>query len=171
MAEPVIESAPRFAPGDHLDWPALLRAPPADLVLGHDMGHAIAPDSPGGRWRLELRPDGALALGWWRGAAHRAWTARGDPQIFADFAGILAAVGFPAVPDHPIFPGASVRVVDARTGGLGVSALLAVHFLEHEPPYDRLFLLADTLVYRVSDHPVPPWKALLDVAVTERRER
>ncbi|MCB9742437.1 MAG: hypothetical protein H6740_07555 [Alphaproteobacteria bacterium] len=156
-------------PGKELPWPTLLTPATEGLIVAHDYGNAYAPDCPSGRTRLELHPDGRLELGWWQGEAHRYFTARCAPALVARFLDAMRAGGFPFFPAHPILPGISFRVIDARVGLRGVQALAARHPLDDVEPFSTLRVLGEGLSAAIFPgalvgYAPPPPDAVRDVA-------
>lgn len=148
-------------------WPQLLRAPPFDLRVVHDMGQPDGPRVKSGRHCLEMAPDGQLRLEWWLRAQHGVWTARCDPQPVARFLEILAEVDFPNVPQHPMTPGPSTRSIVVRARGQQASALLARYPLERTPPFEELCGIADSLCLQIRGEPIPGYRDILTPVVRE----
>lgn len=151
------------------DWPALLRDPPPDLWLSHEVGDAMAPDSPGGRYELRVRADGEVRVVQAVLGQEQRWRARCEPATVRALLDGFAAIGFPEVPWHEVPPGPSVRVLGAWRGAEpsadpeGAEAICARVPLERDPVFARVFTLCDALVAALVPGLPPPEGVVLPV--------
>jgi hypothetical protein len=95
-----------------------------------DYGSENAPDSPTGLERLLVQPDGRFRFhNRQRGELLVERTGSIAKAALEEIAGHLAASGFPAVPDHPLPPGADYLTISsgARHGTMNVRSARGFH--------------------------------------------
>lgn len=136
-----------------MDWADVLKNPPDDLELIHELGLPQDPSSIYGCERLTVRMDGSLRLQWWQGPMAGEWRARVPARLARRWVGALSRAGFPAFPQRPLVPGASYRLFEAHLGAEQVRALLSRFHFEETPPYDAVCELADSLVAQIRGRP------------------
>jgi hypothetical protein len=136
-------------------WPALLRSPPPDLSLVHELGLPHDPSSIWGRERLTVRPDGQAVLEWWQGQERAVWDAHVDPRVVRRWASLLAEGGFPEFPAAPPSGGASVRIFEAHHAGRAALAELSRFDFEEVAPFEDLCAIADSVCAAIRRRPAP----------------
>lgn len=133
-----------------VDWPALLRNPPRELRVSHDIGSADAEEASLGRRLLTLGPEGDVRLEQWhRFGTHRVWTTRIDLETARRFLRLLADSGFPSTSLAAADAKAAVRVLSVRHKDASAQASFVVADVAPKSALAELSELADRLCEQV----------------------
>ena len=117
-----------------------------DFMLEYTCGSEHDPANPYGRCVLTLYADGRLTLDNRVRGQNRSWGATVEPGVVDRLVALLDAAGFPAVPLHPVAPGAT-RVLLVRSGGTWTrTPVTGFHEARRMPGYKEVYHLLDSLV-------------------------
>jgi hypothetical protein len=135
--------------------------------LSYSVGNENNPGNPFGRSDLAIATDGSARLEHTaRGGAKRAWTGRVAASALDRLWAALGRSGFPAVPQHPIPGGATMRVLTIEPGGgAKQGAYVEWSAAAKLPGYDEAFALLDAVEHLLSGRSVARVKSVADDAV------
>lgn len=141
-----------------LGWPESKVEPdgPVSLVLGPDhvivytTGNSQSPADPWGAIRLTLHADGRARLENDGRAGARAWDGRVEIAKLEGLLNGLAAAGFPAVREHLIPAGSSLRVITVEAEGREGETFPIAYHVPAEVGYGPVFAVLDGLVVSLS---------------------
>lgn len=131
------------------DGPVSLELRP-DHVIVYTTGNAHSPSDPFGEIRLTLHADGRARLENDGRAGARAWDGRVEVTQLQGLLGALAAAGFPAVRQHAIPAGSSLRVITVEAEGREGQTFPIAYHVPAEVGYGPVFAVLDALVASLS---------------------
>ena len=130
--------------------------------IAYAVGSEGNPGDPFGRSQLVIEANGDARLDQHTRSGKTSWTGRVTATALDALWSALEAAEFPAMPDHPVPPGAAIRKLAIGTAPAAKSVYIAWHASNAMPGYKDAFWILDSTIRQLSEDTVkavPPYGA------------
>lgn len=122
--------------------------------IAYGVGNESNPGDPFGRSQLVLEANGDARLDQHARSGKTAWIGRVTATALDALWSALETAPFPAMPKHPVPPGAAIRKLTIGTAPATKSVYLAWHATAAMPGYRDAFWILDSIIRQLSEDTV-----------------